>query len=167
MLKPYSLRLFYCPKSSTFEKKQIMKAVLFSLSLMTLGLVGCSKYSEGPSFSMQTRKARLCNDWKLSNYIMNGNDVFDPSITTKMSIDNDGTYSISNYTNELGQIQGTYSHGTWTFGEDQTSVFFYADTTTVDPIHEYTIKELRNKRLVLEEEIFQTGDQHRMTFIQQ
>jgi len=144
-----------------------MKSVLFSLSLLTLGLAGCSKYSEGPSFSLHTRKARLCNDWKLSNYIMNGNDVFDPSITTKMSIDKDGTYSISNYTNELGQIQGNYSHGTWTFGEDETTVFFYADTTTVDPIHEYSIKELRNKRLVLEEEIFQTGDQHRMTFIQQ
>lgn len=144
-----------------------MKSVLFSLSLLTLGLVGCSKFSEGPSFSMYSRKARLCNDWKLSDYVLNGDNVFDASVTTKMSIDKDGTYSISNYTNELGQIQGTYSHGTWVFGEDETSVFFYADTTTVNPVHEYSIKELRNKRLVLEEEIFQTGDQHRLTFIQQ
>jgi hypothetical protein len=53
------------------------------------------------------------------------------------------------------------------FGEDETSVFFYADTTTVNPVHEYSVKELRNKSLVLTEEIFQTGDQHRLTFIQQ
>ena len=144
-----------------------MKAVLFSLSLLTLGLVSCSKFSEGPSFSMYSRKARLCNDWKLSDYVLNGNNVFDAGVTTKMSIDKDGTYSISNYTNELGQIQGTYSHGTWMFGEDETSVFFYADTTTVNPVHEYSVKELRNKSLVLTEEIFQTGDQHRLTFIQQ
>lgn len=144
-----------------------MKAVLISLSLLTLGLVGCTKFSEGPSFSIQTRKARICNDWKLSDYVLNGNNVFDASITTKMSIDKDGTYSISNYTNELEQIQGTYSHGTWIFGEDNTSVFFYADTTTVNPVHEYSIKELRSKRMVLEEEIFQTGDKYRLTFIQQ
>lgn len=144
-----------------------MKAVLFSLSLLTLGLVGCTKFSEGPSFSIQTKKARICNDWKLSDYVLNGNNVFDASITTKMSIDKDGTYSISNYTNELEQIQGTYSHGSWVFGEDNTSVFFYADTTTVNPVHEYSIKELRSKRMVLEEEIFQTGDKHRLTFIQQ
>jgi len=144
-----------------------MKAVLISLSLLTLGLVGCTKFSEGPSFSIQTRKARICNDWKLSDYVLNGNNVFDASITTKMSIDKDGTYSTSSYTNELEQIQGTYSHGTWVFGEDNTSVFFYADTTTVNPVHEYSIKELRSKRMVLEEEIFQTGDKHRLTFIQQ
>jgi hypothetical protein len=144
-----------------------MKAVLFSLSLLTMGLIGCTKFSEGPSFSIQTRKARICNDWKLSDYVLNGNNVFDASITTKMSIDKDGTYSIYNYTNELEQIQGTYSHGTWVFGEDNTSVIFYADTTTVNPVHEYSIKELRSKRMVLEEEIFQTGDKHRLTFIQQ
>ncbi|MBM3916610.1 MAG: hypothetical protein FJ349_03240 [Sphingomonadales bacterium] len=144
-----------------------MKAVLISLSLLSIGLVGCTKFSEGPSFSIQTRKARICNDWKLSDYVLNGNNVFDASITTKMSIDKDGTYSISNYTNVLEQIQGTYSHGTWVFGEDNTSVFFYADTTTVNPVHEYSIKELRSKRMVLEEEIFQTGDKHRLTFIQQ
>lgn len=161
------LRLFYCTKSSTFEKKQKMKSVLFSLSLLTLGLVGCAKYTEGPSFSIHSRKARLCNDWKLSGYILNGNDVFDQDIVTKMSIDKDGTYSISNYTNELGQIQGTYSHGTWMWGEDETSLLFYADTTTVNPVHEYSVKELRNKRMVLEEEVFQTGDLHRMTFIEQ
>jgi len=84
-----------------------------------------------------------------------------------MSIDKDGTYSISNLTNELGQLHGTYSHGTWKFGEDATTLFFYADSTTINPVHEYTIKELRNKRMVLEEEIFQTGDVHRVTFSQQ
>ena len=144
-----------------------MKSVLFSLSLLTVGLVGCSKFSEGPAFSIHSRKARLCNDWKLSDYVLNGNNVFDASLNSKMSIDKDGTYSISNFSNELGQLQGTYSHGTWVFGEDETSVFFYADTTTVNPVHEYSTKELRNKRLVLEEAIFQTGDQHRLTFIQQ
>ena len=144
-----------------------MKAVLFSLSLLTLGLVGCSKYSEGPSFSMHTRKARLCNDWKLSDYVLNGNNIYDAAVTSKMSIDKDGTYSMSNFSNELGQIQGTYSHGTWKFGGDSTILYMYEDTTTINPVHEYTVKELRSKRMVLEEEVFQTGDVHRVTYIQQ
>jgi hypothetical protein len=43
----------------------------------------------------------------------------------------------------------------------------YEDTTTINPVHEYTVKELRSKRMVLEEEVFQTGDVHRVTYIQQ
>lgn len=144
-----------------------MKTVIYSLAVFTLILSGCSKYSEGPAFSIQTKKARLCNDWKLSDYVLNGNNIFDADVTTKLSIDNDGTYSMSSYSNELGQIQGSYSHGTWIFGEGHTSVIFYADTTTINPVHEYTIKELRNKRVVFEEDISFTGDNHRLTFIQQ
>jgi hypothetical protein len=144
-----------------------MKRLLFTFSLVTLGLSACSKFSEGPNFSLQTKKARLCNDWKLADYVLNGNNIFDAAVTSKMSIDKDGTYSTSNFSNELGQIQGTYSHGTWKFGGDSTILYMYKDTTTINPVHEYTVKELRSKRMVLEEEVFQTGDVHRVTFIQQ
>ncbi|MEN9699377.1 MAG: hypothetical protein RLZZ301_575 [Bacteroidota bacterium] len=144
-----------------------MKKSLLAASLLLIVASSCSKYTEGPHFSIQTRKARLCNDWKLSDYNLNGNNVFDATVTSKMTIDKDGTYSISNFTNELGQLQGTYSHGTWTFGEDETSVLFYEDTATVHATHEYSIKELKSKELVLVEELFQTGDVHRLTFKQQ
>ncbi|MEY2652196.1 MAG: hypothetical protein RLZZ321_1289 [Bacteroidota bacterium] len=144
-----------------------MKRLLFTFSLLALGFSACSKYTEGPNFSLQTKKSRLCNDWELTDHVLNGNNIYNAAVTSKMSIDKDGTYSMSNFTNELGQLQGTYSHGTWKFGEDATTLFLYADTTTINPVHEYTIKELRSKRMVLEEEIFQTGDLHRVTFSQQ
>jgi hypothetical protein len=144
-----------------------MKRIIFSISVLALALSACSKYPEGPSFAIQSKKARLCNDWKLADHVLNGNNIFDASITSKMTIDPDGTYSTSNYSNELGQIQGFYSHGTWKFDEKATKLLMYADTTTINPVHEYTIKELRNKHLVFEEEIFQTGDVHRVTFSQQ
>ena len=146
------------------------KLFYIALSVLFLGsgvLSSCSKFAEGPSFSLQTKKARLCNDWKLADYVLNGDNVYDETVTSKISIDNDGTYSISNFTNELGQIQGTYSHGTWKFDKKETILYMYADTTSINPVHEYTVKELRSKRMVLEEEVFQTGDVHRVTFIQQ
>ena len=143
-----------------------MRIVLAALFISTLLFSSCNKYSEGPNYSMLTRKARLCNDWELKAYSVSGNNAYDVDYTTKLSIDKDGTYSMSKTFNALGQIQGEYSNGRWEFAEKDETLYFYEDTTS-KPTHEYSIKELRNKRLVLEEEIFQTGDQHRLTFIQQ
>ena len=143
-----------------------MRIVLAALFISTLLFSSCNKYSEGPNYSMLTRKARLCNDWELKAYSVSGNNAFDADYTTKLSIDKDGTYSMSKNFNALGQIQGEYSNGRWEFAEKYETLYFYEDTTS-KPTHEYSIKELRSKRLVLEEEIFQTGANHRLTFIQQ
>ncbi|MFM6934381.1 MAG: hypothetical protein ACKOXP_02995 [Flavobacteriales bacterium] len=140
-----------------------MRIVLSALFISTLFLSSCHKYSEGPNFSALTRKARLCNDWELKAYSISGNNAFDADYTTKLSIDKDGTYSFSTTTNAIGQIQGQYSHGRWEFADKDETLYFYADTTT-KPTHEFSIKELRNKQLVIVEDIFQTGESHRYTY---
>jgi hypothetical protein len=140
-----------------------MRIVLAALFISTLLFSSCNKYSEGPSYSMLTRKARLCNDWELKAYSVSGNNAFDVDYTTKLSIDKDGTYSMSKTFNALGQIQGEYSNGRWEFAEKDEALYFYEDTTS-KPTHEFSIKELRNKELVIVEDIFQTGESHRYTY---
>ena len=140
-----------------------MRIVLAALFISTLIFSSCKKYSEGPNYSMLTRKARLCNDWELKAYSVSGNNAFEVDYTTKLSIDKDGTYSMSTTFNALGQIQGEYSNGRWEFAEKDETLYFYEDTTS-NPTHEYSIKELRNKELVIVEDIFQTGESHRYTY---
>jgi hypothetical protein len=140
-----------------------MRIVLAALFISTLIFSSCNKYSEGPKYSILTRKARLCNDWELKAYSVSGNNAFDVDYTTKLSIDKDGTYSMSKTFNALGQIQGEYSNGRWEFAEKDETLYFFEDTTS-KPTHEYSIKELRNKELVIVEDIFQTGESHRYTY---
>lgn len=140
-----------------------MRIVLAALFISTLIFSSCNKYSEGPNYSMLTRKARLCNDWELKAYSVSGNNAFDVDYTTKLSIDKDGTYSMSKTFNALGQIQGEYSNGRWELVEKDEILYFYEDTTS-KPTHEYSIKELRNKQLVIVEDIFQTGESYRYTY---
>lgn len=140
-----------------------MRIVLAALFISTLIFSSCNKYSEGPNYSMLTRKARLCNDWELKAYAVSGNNGFDVDYTTKLSIDKDGTYSMSKTFNALGQIQGEYSNGRWELVEKDEILYFYEDTTS-KPTHEYSIKELRNKQLVIVEDIFQTGESYRYTY---
>jgi hypothetical protein len=140
-----------------------MRIVLAALFISTLLFSSCNKYSEGPNYSMLTRKARLCNDWELKAYSVSGNNAFDVDYTTKLSIDKDGTYSMSKTFNALGQIQGEYSNGRWEFAEKDEALYFYEDTTS-KPTHEFSIKELRNKELVIVEDIFQTGESHRYSY---
>jgi len=127
---------------------------LFSISFLLIS--SCSKYSDGPSISFLTRKSRLCNDWVLESYFKNEKDVTNSKQTVKLAIDKDGTYSLSTVTNTAGQLQGEYEHGTWQFEDNKGQLYFY-NKVDEDPIHVYTIKELRSKRLKIEEKFTSIG----------
>ena len=63
---------------------------LFVLSLIAISFLtisSCSKYSDGPSISFTSRKARLCNDWILESYFRNETDKTDESLTIKLVFD--------------------------------------------------------------------------------
>lgn len=132
---------------------------LFVLSLLAISFLtisSCSKYSDGPSISFTSRKARLCNDWILESYFRNETDKTDENLTIKLVFDKDGTYSMSTVGNFAGQVQGEYEHGTWQFEDNKGQIFLY-NGVDEDPIHVYTIKELRRKRLKLEEKFTSIG----------
>ena len=107
-----------------------MKVYLRTVVLASLLLVlfsSCDKYPNGPSFSLRTKKARLCNEWILASYQINGNEFISNQPTVKLAIDKDGTYSISSSATVLGQIQTDYEHGTWTLESEGTKLFLLLD----------------------------------------
>lgn len=135
---------------------------LFAISLMAIS--SCSKYSDGPSISFTSRKARLCNDWILESYFRNETDKTDDNQTIKLVFDKDGSYSMSTLTNYSGQIQGIYEHGTWQFEDNKGQLFLYDDLDE-DPVHIYTIRELRRKSLKLEETFSSIGVTNTYQFV--
>ena len=140
---------------------------LFVLSLLAISFLtvtSCSKYSDGPSISFTSRKARLCNDWILESYFRNETDKTDENQTIKLVFDKDGTYSMSTVTNYAGQLQGFYEHGTWQFEDNKGQVFLY-NGVDEEPIHVYNIKELRRKRLKLEEVFSSIGVTNTYQFV--
>jgi hypothetical protein len=130
-----------------------MKKSIFGLFLLTLIISSCRKYSDGPSFSLLSKKARICNDWVLLTQLKNDEDVTDETVTVKLAIDKDGTYS-STY-DALGQLQGDYSNGKWTFGDTKDILYLYESVNNEyddTPSRTFKIKELRNKQIKLAEE---------------
>jgi hypothetical protein len=99
-----------------------------------------------------SRKARLCNEWVLQTYLDNGTDKTIIGETTTLTIENDGTYSISTVRNEMGQVQSEFSHGTWVFQDAKGQVVMTDSQEGAIPLT-YDILELRNSNLQLRKKI--------------
>ncbi len=119
----------------------ILLAALFVVS-------SCNKYSDGPKFSLLTRKTRLCNDWELYSYTINGSEEIKDNQVVKLSIEKDGTYSAAQITENLGQLQADHEYGVWEFKENKGIISMTKDTLQI-PV-DWEIKELRSKYLTLE-----------------
>ena len=120
---------------------------LIALSLIFL-TPSCSKYPNGAKFTLLTKTNRMVNDWKLTSYMINGNEFVDEQPEIKLVIEKDGTYSWSATQTVLGQIQSEFEHGTWSFNDDKTSLLILTDGKEI-PVG-YTITELRSKKMVLQ-----------------
>jgi hypothetical protein len=136
------------------------KSIIFIL-ITSLVILSCNKYSEAPRFSLLTAKSRLCDDWELVDYIVDGENFFDPSVTSTLSFDKDETYSQSNISQFLGQVQGIHSHGTWEFDDDKTHIIISDAEIVALPIT-FEIVELRSSSMKLTRNI--NGDPYTWVF---
>lgn len=125
----------------------LLQSVVFA-TLLLVSFASCDKYPNGPSFSLRTKKARLCNEWVLTSYQINGSEFIQSQPDVKMAIDKDDTYSISSSSTLLGQIQSEFEHGTWTLEAEGTKLVILLDGEEFPS--EYTINELRNNSLSLQ-----------------
>jgi hypothetical protein len=127
-----------------------MKFFVFASMLLSLILLApsCSKYPNGPSFTLRTKNNRMVNDWKLTSYLINGVEFVDAVPETKMVIEKDGTYS--RYATEmvLNQLHSTFEYGTWAFNDAKTALFLLKQGADL-PV-QFTILELRAKKLVIQ-----------------
>ena len=125
---------------------------LFSLGLVFL-LGACNKYSEGPAFSLLTRKARISNDWTLQSYTKDGTELFDVNAEEQnLSIEKDGSYSGTIITTELGQLQSTSTNGTLTFENSQSDVNFLPAESLLGVTYEIIL--LKNKTMKIRQTDF-------------
>ena len=143
--------LFYFYEICTFEVDfKFMKFIFFPLLAIAVAIIApaCSKYPNGPKFTLHSKTNRIVNDWKLTSYMINGNEFIESQPEIKFIIEKDGTYSRSASQTVLGQIQTAFDNGTWSFSDDKTSILILAEGEDL-PVS-YTINELRAKKLVLQ-----------------
>lgn len=123
--------------------KKVFKSMIAILAVGSLLLGSCSKYEDGPGFTVRTAKARISGDWKLTSYTLNGTDYTSSLPTITMTIEKDGSFT-STYTS--GSFSTTET-GTWVFNDDKTTVAFTASSNT----DTYTITELKSKEMKLQQ----------------
>ncbi len=130
------------------------KLFVIALSTLIVGagtLTSCSKYAEGPSLALSSKKSRLAGEWVLSAKTLNGNNVIVPGYTETLVIGTDGSFSdTSRYSNFVGTAKGT-----WTFSDDKLKVNFNATSTnlifTVNGINAWNIIKLAKDEIKFEQ----------------
>jgi hypothetical protein len=127
----------------------IRKSYKYLFFLLIFFAISCSKFEDGPYFSLLTSKQRLAREWKveysinLSTGISHSAD-FDGWI---LSFDKNGTY---NQTIIYNQVQEDYS-GQWEIlGKNQLKLQYTANSENV--VNFYTILRLAKNELWLKSE---------------
>lgn len=114
-----------------------MKKVLLgtaAVAVMAMGLTSCSKYEDGPSVTLLTKKSRMANNWTLSSMTENGTAVDLSNTTMEVDMTKEGTYT-QRYTisyDVLGQTVtvGDTTTGAWAFSDDKTQLLMTEEGET-------------------------------------
>ncbi|MEO6304293.1 MAG: hypothetical protein ABIP51_14095 [Bacteroidia bacterium] len=97
--------------------------LVFILLALLMSVGGCKKYPEGPSFTLLTKKDRLCVRWKLEKGFVNGVERKD----SVFFYDNYYLTLTKKDTYELSWLEGGtdfYESGTWQWIDEKSSVYF-------------------------------------------
>lgn len=118
------------------------------VSVLAMVTPACSKYANGPKFTLLTKKSRLANEWILTSYMINGNEFIESQPQIKLALDKDETYSWSSTQTVLGQLQSQFDNGTWSLSDDKVSLLMLPKGEEI--AISYTITDLRANKLVLQ-----------------
>ena len=174
--------------------KRMKTSGLFLVLVMlvsSLTFQSCSKYEEGPSISLRSKKARLVNKWKIDKMYKNGTEYTPTteeqgiysSMTFEFKDDNTFVQHVK-ITNSMGGITYTVVKDAifdWDFNSDKTKVLFsngrqkttksYNGQSTTNegamenPNDEAEILKLKNSELKLKFKANQNGDDITIEFI--
>jgi hypothetical protein len=119
------------------------------VALVLLSGVSCSRYEEGPNFSMRSKFQRACNVWVIDKVFKEGNDITTDFTSYyrnyQLNIFDTKTYTKSWTTN----VAILYDEaGTWKLTDAKTKLYF--GNTRGD--YEYKILRLANLQLWVEYE---------------
>ena len=102
-----------------------MKKLFYLTILASVILVSCKKYEEDSGIHLKTAKTRMCNDWSLAAYYLNGKD----STAAYHAIAPNMVFSLNkngNFTQTAKYSGFTFTRtGSWQFtnGKEQLSLY--------------------------------------------
>jgi len=71
--------------------KKLFGGVLF-VALIGLTVSSCGKYTDGPDFSLKTKKGRLAGEWVEDTYVNSSGAESTPTNPATVEFERDGTY---------------------------------------------------------------------------
>jgi hypothetical protein len=107
---------------------------LFFIGLATLAvgsatLTSCSKYEEGPSFTLSSKKSRVVGHWTLTSRTSSGVSNLVPGYSEVLHIDEDGTFKDTAYVNFQLVNYSAPIEGTWAFSDDKLQLIMNSNTS--------------------------------------
>tara|TARA_B100000683_G_scaffold56935_1_gene54628 strand:- start:1757 stop:2230 length:474 start_codon:yes stop_codon:yes gene_type:complete len=122
--------------------------LLAAAAVTVLNFQSCSKYEDGPAFSLRTKTSRLVGEWEIVRIDgQNSNAYFGPGYTYYFEFESDGDFEMKYEYNDNG-VTYSYSYGgEWEWEDDKASVEVQMDG--YGNITEYEIKKLTNSELTL------------------
>jgi hypothetical protein len=130
---------FYLTLRLIFKTLNTMKK-LFYITIITAvfaAFSSCGKYEEGPAVSFRSKKARMVNVWKESEYV-------DPNGTVTV-ITNPGTMELT----KDGQVffNGSSLGTTWDFSDGKEELVLTTTAFSITTSTKYPILRLKNEEL--------------------
>ncbi len=123
----------------------LTKVLAISLILFT----SCKKYPEGPVISLETRKARVANNWKVEKALEDGVDKTSDYDGVTLLFDKKGNASITVTSQVLGGA-GLTMQGKWEFFDSDKKLRLIMDSgNNSSDITEFTILKLKEKSMWL------------------
>lgn len=125
--------------------KKLLALSMVAIFAIALMFSGCGKYSDGPKFSLASKKGRVVNVWKQVKEIDNGvEQAVDPNWaneSTEFTKDNKVIYTYM-----VGGVSTTNSTDTWAFDSKKTSVIVSSSGFSFT----YKILRLKSKEMWLQ-----------------
>lgn len=96
--------------------KLLIRLGLVAMMALTMTVISCSKYEEGPKFTLLTKTSRAVNVWKVQSWTANANDVTGMNTISEFNVKKDNSIVVT-YT-----VFGvsTINTGTWAFNSDKS-----------------------------------------------
>jgi len=130
--------------------KKTSKFSLFVMVLSAVILSSCSKYEEGPNFSLASKESRMSREWKLESTTMGGSTV---------TCTNCWNFNLS--ASAVSSTNSAYANLSWQFSDDKEKLQFVASagastgssSANVSVTYSFTILRLSSKELWIKDDL--------------
>jgi hypothetical protein len=97
-----------------------MKKIILAAMGLALIATSCKKYPDGPSFTLESKTARISGNWRIEQVLVNGYDV-----TNEYNLWYGSSYELDITKSGSYTIQGNFGdHGNWSFTDGKADVSF-------------------------------------------